>query len=230
MIKLQLDDKTIEVNPHLTISKYQKIQKNPVKYKDLTEILSLYLDLEANELKDLPVDRIEFMEQVIMNHMSEPTNEVVWTFNHNGKTYGMENDWGNMTWGQWVDMEVFSQNDKINDNIHVIMALLYRPIVKQKGDSYKLEKFKSSDVMERAEEFLTLPVNYWFGCANFFFHISKEYVGLIESSLKRKVKREKWIRPLRKILPKWLLPSPPQDFSLNSPFNYVERTSPSSNE
>lgn len=230
MIKILLDDKTIQVNPNLTISKYQKLQKSPAKYKDTTEILALYLDLEPNELRDLPVDKVEFMEQLIMGQFLQPSNDVVWTFKHKDVTYGMENDWGNLTWSQWTDLEVFSQNDKLTDNIHVIMALLYRPVEKEKGESYKLSKFKSAEVLDRASDFLELPVNYWFGCANFFFHISKEYAGLIEHSLKRKMRIEKLIHPLRRILPKWLLPKQPQGFSLNSPFNFVEKTSPSGTE
>ena len=151
--------------------------------------------------------------------MSPPQADLIFTFKHEGITYGLENDWGNMTFGQWTDMEVFSQPDKIIDNIHILMALLYRPIEKQKGGTYKLEKFKSSKVMDRAELFLDVPVILWFSAANFFFLISKEFVSNTNNSLKRKMriqklkmKIQKWI-PLSPLL-KWL-----QDFFTNLPIN-----------
>lgn len=230
MIKVKLDDRTIEVKPQLTISQYQTIQRNPTKYTSTTEILSLYLGLTSDELKDLPVDQIEFVSGILTQHILNPVNDLLYTFTHNGVTYGLENDWGNMTWGQWTDMEVFSQDDKITDNIHVLMALLYRPILTEKNGTYKLEKFKSSEVMDRAQEFLTLPVQYWFSCSNFFFHISKEYVTVTNRSLKRKARRERILWKMMKWIPSFLLPNRLRDSFLNSLTNSQVKTLQNSNE
>ncbi len=214
-----MGEEIINVNPELTISRYQKVQANPTKYESTTNVLAMYLDIEPHELKDLPVDQIKFLESVITQHTQEPKTDIVLTFEFQGVTYGLENDWNNMTWGQWTDLEIFSQQDKITDNIHIIMALLYRPIEVQKGTSYKLRKFKTSEVLERADLFLDLPVNYWFGCATFFLHISTIYINDMQTSLKAKMMIENWVKPMRKILPKWLLPKPPQDSILNSLLN-----------
>ena len=128
MIQVKVDNILIDVKSDLTIEKYQKIQKNPIKYNDPNEVLSLYLDLPVDELKDLPKQDVKFVEnyiteQIIMNDKQQ----VHVTFEHDGVLYGMENDWKNIKWGQWVDMEIFSQPDNINDSIHMIMSLLYRP-------------------------------------------------------------------------------------------------------
>jgi hypothetical protein len=225
MIQVKLDDRTIEVEPHLTIKKYQQIQKNPRKYEDHTELLSLYLDITPDELKGLPFEQIKFVESMLTQHMANYNNEIVLTFQHDGVTYGFENDWGNLKWGQWVDMEVFSQQDKINDNIHILMALLYRPIIVENGKKYKLEKYDSSNVMERAEKFLELPVVYWYGCSSFFLSISHEYIKIMQNSLELNLWKEKMLKPLRRILPPWLLPKPPQDTILNLLSNSQEKTS-----
>ena len=118
MIKVKIDGEEIQINPELTVQKYQIIQKNPVKYQDQSEILGLYLGITKEELKDLPVDQISFLDNLLTAHMTPPQSDIIFTFKHDGVTYGLENDFGNMTWGQWTDMEVFSQPDKINDNIH----------------------------------------------------------------------------------------------------------------
>jgi len=230
MIEIKLDDRTIKVEPHLTIDKYQKISKNPNKYKDHTELLSLYLDITPSELKGLPFDQIKFVESLLTPMMTETKTDLILTFQHDGITYGFENDWGNLKWGQWVDMEVFSQQDKISDNIHILMALLYRPIIVEKGKTYKLEKYDGDRVLERAEIFKELPITYWFGCSSFFLSISHEFLNNIKNSLELKMWIEKKIQPLRKILPSFLLPKPPQDITSNLLTNFVEKTSPSSTD
>lgn len=230
MIKVKIDDKVIEVKPNLTIRQYQTIQKNPNKFVSETEILALYLGLTPDELKDLPVDQIEFVSSVLTQHILNPRPDLIYTFKHNEVTYGLENDWGNMTWGQWTDMEVFSQDDKITDNIHILMALLYRPITKEKNGTYKLEKFKSSEVMDRAEEFLDVPVQYWFSCANFFFHISNEYATVTKRSLMRRTRRQIFLLKILKRIPSFLLPKRLLDSFSNSLTSSLPKTSRNSTE
>lgn len=216
MIEVEIGKKQIKVNPQLTIERWQKIQRNPSKYEDTSEVLALYLDVDVNELRSLPVDKIKFVEDILTQHLMKPrTNDIAFTFQLDGVTYGLENDWAKMTWGQWVDIEVFSQKDKINDNVHILMSLLYRPVIVEDGTKYKLEPFDSDKVMERAEKFQQLPIWYWFGCATFFLLISSEYIKDIETSMKLRMKMEKYLKPIRKILPKWLQPKLPQDFTLN---------------
>jgi hypothetical protein len=215
MIEVIIDNEVKKIDPRLTISRYQKIQINPERYNDPTEVLALYLNVSVDELKDLPLEQIRMVESVLTeNTLSSTKTDVVFTFELDGISYGLENEWENMTWGQWTDLEVFSQKDKINDNIHILMALLYRPIVSQDGIKYKLEKFNSTTVMDRAQKFLNIPIQYWFGCATFFFLMSTEYIKDIQTSLKVRIMIEKGLKPLRKILPKWLLPKVPQDSTL----------------
>ena len=217
MIEILIDGKVQKVNPEMTIEMYQTIQKNPNKFKNPSEMLALYLGITLDELKDLPVDQIRFVEGVLSSYILKPNpDDVVFTFQHEGITYGLENNWGNMKWGQWVDLEVFSQEDRITDSIHVIMALLYRPVIVENGTEYKLADFKSSEVMQRAEIFKkALPIAYWFGCANFFFLIVREYISNIENSTRAKMKMVRWMKPITKHLPKWLLPKVLQDFTSN---------------
>ena len=228
MIEVIIDDQVIKVNPKLTIDKYQKIQGNPVKYAKPEEILALYLDISVEELRDLPVDQIKFVESALSNYILEPkVRDLVATFELEGVTYGLENDWQNMTWGQWVDLEVYSQSDKLLDNLHMIMAILYRPVEKEKGKEYKLEKFKSVKVNERAELFKNnLPIEMWFGVSTFFLQTLNEYIERTNTSLKVTMKIQKYLNPILRILPKWLHPKPLRGSTLNSPTNSQQKTSP----
>jgi len=207
MIQVKVDNILIDVKSDLTIEKYQKIQKNPIKYNDPNEVLSLYLDLPVDELKDLPKQDVKFVEnyiteQIIMNDKQQ----VHVTFEHDGVLYGMENDWKNIKWGQWVDMEIFSQPDNINDSIHMIMSLLYRPVISQKGTEYTIEPYKSSEVIKRGEIMKQVPVKYWFGCSTFFLLISHQLVENTKNSLEVKKRLNRILKPILKRLPKFLHP------------------------
>jgi len=216
MIKVKVDNITIDVNPQLTIDKYQKIQRNPIKYNDPSEVLSLYLDLPIDELKDLPKQDVKFVENYITEQIVRNDKQnISLTFEHNGIVYGLENEWGNIKWGQWVDMEVFSQPDKINDNIHILMSLLYRPVIKQKGTKYTIEPYKSSEVIKRSEIMKSVPVKYWFGCSTFFLLISHQLAENTKNSLELKLRLTKMLNPILKRLPRFLHPKLLQDFTSN---------------
>lgn len=232
MIEVQIDDKVVKVNPKLTIQKYQKIQTNPTKYSNQTEILSLYLDIEPDELKDLPVEQVRFVETVLSQHLLKPkSSDLVFTFVIDGVTYGLENDWQNMTWGQWVDLEVYSQPDRITEHIHKILAILYRPVEIEKGTTYKLKKYKSSEVDDRSELFRKeLGIDVWFGVSTFFLQALNVFTNNIETSLKVRKKIESYLKPVMRILPKFLHPKLQYGSTLNSLINSRMKTSQKLND
>jgi hypothetical protein len=221
MIQVILDGKPIQVNDELTIGQYQQIQKNPRKFEDKTELLALYLGITKDELRSLPVEQIRVVEGFLSSNLLEPnTEEITFTFKLGETTYGLENNWGSITWGQWVDMEVFAQPDKINDNIHILMALLYRPVVIIEGTHYTVEKYDGNSLMERAELFKReCPISFWFGASRFFFTIASQYTKILETSLKRKNILMKVLKPLMRILPKKLQAKVLQGFTLTLPSN-----------
>ena len=61
----------------------------------------------------------------------------------------MENDWSKLAWGAWVDFQVWSSSN-IQENIHLLMAVLYRPVIsKGKKGKYVIEKYKSEEIEDR---------------------------------------------------------------------------------
>jgi hypothetical protein len=226
MIQVKIDNKTYQINPELTVRRYQKIKRNPMKYENVAELLALYMDLEAEDVKNLPAEEIRYIEGLLTLHQSEPSEQIIFTFEHEGVMYGLENDWGNMTWGQWTDMEVMSQRDKIDDNIHILLALLYRPIkINKDGTGYTLEKFKSKEVMDRAQLMLDVPIQIWFGCATFFFLMSREYIINSKTSLERKISKEILKNLMWMMIPKFLRPKQRRGITLSSVMNSLKKIS-----
>jgi len=220
-IEIQLNDRVIKVQPEITIEQFQRLQNKEEIYKTSPpDLLSLFLNVPVNELKDLPLNQMEFVQSYLMSQMTESSlkDELYNVFTHNGVEYGLENDWTKLAWGGWVDLEVFS-SENIEQNIHYIMAILYRPIKEKKKGKYILQPYKADEIEDRANEFLTLPVNYWFGASVFFFITGNLYISNLESSLIMKNKMNKMIAKGWKILPKWVKEKLPLDSILISPTN-----------
>lgn len=233
MLEIQLNDKVIKVNPEMTIGQYQKFSQNIEVYKkDSTQLLSLYLNVPLYELRDLPKNQVEFVQAYLTSEIlnQKPKDETQFIFTYEGQSYGLETDWSKLTWGAWVDLEVYS-SENVDEHIHQIMAILYRPIEStDKKNNYKLKPYKSVEIEERAELFKGLPYSYWMGVASFFFLTAQIFTNNIQNSLNMKNKINQQIVTGWKILPKWLKRRIPLDSILRLPTNLPQRTSPSSNK
>ena len=226
-MEIQLDDRVIQVKPQMTINQYQKLKENESLFRSQKgELLAMYLGISLYELKDLPIEQVKFVESYITNQMfdNKIKDETHFMFEYDGVTYGLETEWNKLPWGAWVDLEVYSSKD-IEKHIHRIMAILYRPIESvDKTNKYTLVKYKSEQIDDRAELFLDLPVQYWFGVASFFFLVGQMYMRDIKNSLSMKMKLNKMIKRGWKILPKWIKRKLPLDSILLSHTNSQWKT------
>ena len=219
MIEIVIDDKVVEISPDLSIGQFQRLRGNLESYKkDPAQLLSLYLNIPLYQIKDLPVEQVKFVEEYLTQSLavSEFKDETNFIIRHKGVEYGLENDWGKLAWGAWMDLEVYSA-ENIEQNIHKIMAILYRPIKEYKKDRYVLEPYKASEIEDRAEEFLNLPFKYWAGCSSFFLLIASQYMVNMQSSLNTMNRINKLTAMGWKILPKWVQRRLPIDSILISP-------------
>ena len=226
MIEIQLNDRVIEIQPEITIEQFQRLQNKEDLYKTSPpDLLSLFLNVPVNELKDLPLNQMEFVQTYLMSQMTESSlkDELYNVFTHNGVEYGLENDWSKLAWGAWMDMEVFS-SEKIEENIHLIMAILYRPITERKNGKYKISPYKADEIEDRAYEFRQLPIKYWFGASSFFFLTATIYTSNIKSSLMWTNNINQKIMKGWEILPKWVKKRLPLDTILVSHSILQEKT------
>ena len=86
--------------------------------------------------------------------------------------YSIIPDMSNMTTGEFVDLENYTENAV--DNLHNIMSILYR---KRKGKIDRWGRYNVEDyepTIEKKEKMLKLPMDIAFGCLNFFFHLENK--------------------------------------------------------
>jgi len=227
MIELVIDDEVINVPEEITLGIYQQINSQPERYKNNLQMISLFTNLTIHELKNMKKQQIELIEAFLATKMTLPNeNELILTFEYNGVEYGLENDWSKMAFGAWVDLEVYSSEENVHQNLDKIMAVLYRPVIsKNKKDpkKYKIAPYKSEEIEERANIMKLVPVRYWLGVSTFFLQIVLIYTNNMKSSLNTMNKQQELIMMVWKKLPKLIQKMLPLDSILPSPTNWQKR-------
>jgi len=224
MIKVKLGKKEYDIPQELSVEQYQRLQvqrlflDNP----DPAKLLATYLDIPISEVKNADKEQVKFIESFIFEKLTKNiTKDMIFTFVHDDKTYGFENDWKKLAWGAWQDLEFLSSQD-VTENIHKILAVLYRPVTELKGTKYKIEPYNSETIEERAEIFKKIPIKIWFGSSQLFFCISNEFINNIKNSLESKMKIYRLMEKGTKVFPKWLQKKLRLDSILQKQLNSVK--------
>ena len=206
MIKVKLGKKEYDIPTELNVEQYQRfqVQRLFLDNPDPSKLLAAYLDIPISEVKNANKEQVKFIEGFIFERLTKNINkDMIFTFDYEGKTYGFENDWKKLAWGAWQDLEFLSSQD-VTENIHKILAVLYRPVTGMKGTKYQIEPYDADSIEERAESFKKIPVKIWFGASQLFFCISNEYIVNIKNSLESQMKIYRLMEKGTKILPEWL--------------------------
>ena len=230
MIELEYKGEVIELSEEMTIGQYQ-VYENKRKYYDENPIslLSLFTGIPVNEIKNMSKEEVQMIDIAISSKLEQPQEkDLIMVFTYKGVDYGLENDWQKLAWGAWVDLEVYSSENLI-ENIHLIMSVLYRPVVKydkKNVTKYTIEPYDSNTIEERAQLFKNLNLSYWLSCASFFFLVVNLYMNNIENSLKLEKKINQKIMQGWKVMPKFLQKRLPLDSILVSLTNSQKKILP----
>lgn len=100
------------------------------------------------------------------------------TFELKGTRYGFIPNWEDFTAGEWIDMEVYTQD--FWKTAHKAMSVLYRPIDREWGDAYTIEKYTAK---EDADVFLDMPAPYVAGALLFFWTTERKLLNTTRKSL-----------------------------------------------
>ena len=224
MITVKLGKKEYDIPEELSVEQYQRLQvqrlflDNP----DPAKLLATYLDIPIAEIKNANKEQVKFIEGFVFERLTKNiTKDMIFTFDYQGVTYGFENDWKKLAWGAWQDLEFLSSQD-VTENIHKILAVLYRPVKEMKGKKYIIEEYDANTIEDRAELFKKIPVKIWFGSSQLFFCISNEYINNIKNSLESQMKIYRLMKKGTTILPKWLQKKLPLDSILQKHLNSVK--------
>ena len=75
-----------------------------------------------------------------------PNTEVNEIIEIEGVKYGLQPNLENMDLGAFVDLETYIKD--VDENIHKIFSVLYRPVKKQEGKKYIIEEYEPNKVRQ----------------------------------------------------------------------------------
>ena len=143
------------------------------KYKDLKDIsATLVKFLEKKPEQKKLVKKVEFKE----------------------KKYGLIPNLSSISLGEFVDIENYCKDS--HKNLHKIMSILYRPIVKEKGTRYSIENYDPDEYKE--DMFKEFPILVSLSALSFFFRLGKKLPLTLSSYLVRE--QEKKVQRLRQLV------------------------------
>ena len=131
----------------LTIENYSKLKETlniTEKLKDVDKTLQIVSTLSNIPLKALKTIDTESIGKLIVyvNKFltSQPNTELNNIITVDGKSYGINTDLENMTLGEFIDLETYIKD--IDNNLHMVMSVLYRLVTKRKGKKYNTKDYK----------------------------------------------------------------------------------------
>lgn len=134
------------------------------------EIVEAVTDCPATELKKLKYkDWLLVWEeaQVHITEINGTTDAIRPIIEHKGVKYGLPKV-EDLTVGEFVDLDVILTSPGAEKKLAEIAAVVYRPIVKQKGENVELAPYDEKGYRERLELFQDLPIKA-IKSANAFF-------------------------------------------------------------
>ena len=225
MIKFKIEQTEYQLPEFISIENYSKIYK----IKDLfsedyfaAKLINIVCNAPLNDLLQSDYQQVNYIAAYLMNLFPLDKPKFIDRFEIDGVKYGFFPNWRDLTFAEFVDLDTISTKkaDEILDLLHILAAIMYRPIVSEKSEhDYQIEKYDINKMKERAEVFKKkLDVKYVLGAQFFFIKFAKRFSSYTQMSLIPNLSiwtRIKLVWNMRKIIWKMAFRKP-SDGSLSS--------------
>ena len=226
MIEFEIKKKNYVMPEVLTIENYVKIYK----VKDLlgeeyfqAKLINAITGAKLEDILQANHSNINYLSEYILSLFPDNDYPFVDKFILNGIEYGFIPSWKHMSFAEFVDLDTLlnKKPEEIVDNLHIICAIMYRPIIsKKKEHDFQIEVYDSKTMEERAEIFKKeLDVKYVLGGNFFFSNFVNKYLNSSPQSLimrSRNFMRKMVLTwKMRKIIWKLLLNKPSDGMQLS---------------
>ncbi len=176
-------DKYMKVMDYLTNDKVDKHTRLIMMIHHLTNI-------PEYDLWHLPMPDITAISAPLTVMMQgEANQELKHIIKVKGKKYGFNPRLRDISMGEFVDIERCVK-DGLYKNMHTMLSILYRPVVKEDGDKYLIEEYEPSD--KRADLFRdNLKVDDFNGASVFFYTLGLQLLETTSKYLRPEIMRER---------------------------------------
>ena len=129
-------------------------------------------DIDMPTARRIPLSELYRLYEAVVAAMPEgqrhPLHHII---KIGGRDYGFHPDLLGMTLGEFIDLS--SLDPGFWPTAHKALAILYRPVTRQKGDRYRVEDYRA-DHLDAAPQFLDLDMATVMGATSFFLSFLTE--------------------------------------------------------
>lgn len=157
-----------QLKPYIDTEQYQE--------KAILFALFNFTDIDEDDYLNLPESTFTTVKIKLTNLINSVELPVVKSFEIENTKYGFIPSFDDMAYGEYLDLVSYSSKD-MWDNIPILMSILYRPITKQLGNLYTIEKYNGTklETIELFSQGLTMDIV--FGAISFFLHLQRDLVN-----------------------------------------------------
>lgn len=199
MITFELDNQEYSLPEHLTIENYVKIYK----VKDVlgeeffqAKLINAVTGVKMESILQTNHTQVNYISNYLISLFPDSDYKFVDSFELNGIKYGFIPSWKYMSFAEFVDLDTLmtKKPEEIIENLHIICAIMYRPITNQRKEhDFDIENYDSISMERRAELFRKeLDVKYVLGGQFFFSQFVDKFSNYSPQSLKQKM-RDQWM-------------------------------------
>ena len=157
----------------LTVEQYQKFLKVEGDETFMTlKALELFANIPLKVAYAMKAEDILDISQHILSIVGGK-HPLVRRLSFRGKEYGFVPNLEEMSFGEYIDLDSYLSDMQ---QLHKTVGVLYRPIVKEKGDLYGIEPYKGTD------GYADFPLDVALGATLFFYRLSNKLLKDTQTS------------------------------------------------
>ena len=184
-IKIQIPETWSDI----TLTQFQtynhEMNKDINHATKLIQTLSSLCNIKFKDAALMKIKDVNKISQDIYKLLEIVPDSMIMIFEFKGVRYGFIPKLDDISIGEYADLEFYlSDRNKIWDNMHWIMSILYREVKKEKDGKYNIKDYEPSK--KRAEIFKELPMNVVYSASNFFLTLGGELVETMPNYLSQK--------------------------------------------
>ena len=164
----------------ITLDQYQRFARLEGDEEFLThKMLEIFCGVPLANLPNVRIKDVSHISKHIMAMINEKP-PLTPTFTMGDTKYGFIPELDNITYGEFVDLDGYLQDVQ---DLHKVMAVLYRPITSEVKHRYLIEPYEGSN--KYAEQMKQAPMSVAMGASLFFWRLGNELLRASLTSLER---------------------------------------------
>lgn len=212
-VKFELDGIEYEMPSFINVENYVKVFKIKDTFSDeyfAAKLLNILCGVPVEKVLEANYQEVKILANYAMGLFPIDKQPFIDRFEINGVKYGFIPTWKKLSFAEYVDLDtlITKKPDEVLDYVHIILAIMYRPIIDEgKKGEYKIEPYNQETLEDRANLFKKeIGIKTYIGCQFFFIQFAKKLLEPTEEySIQTLWMKMKFVWKNRKLINKVFL-------------------------